>query len=132
MNGHGDADANLESVGDRQTAEPPLFREERQYRGGHGERDGRVGRRPTPEDPASEETKSEIVANIGADNVRGKCPAGNRLICSSDQGTDEFRLADSPPDSRGRGTSGEAADRKQNDWEGNGKKSADNDGGKHA
>ena len=38
MNGHGDADADVESVGDRQIAQPPLFREERKYCDGHCER----------------------------------------------------------------------------------------------
>ena len=60
------------------------------------------------------------------------CPAGNRFISSSDQGADEFRLADRPPGQRGPGTSGKAADRKQNEREGNGQKSPDNGGGKHA
>ena len=40
MNGHRDADADAESVGDRHIPQPPLFRKEPEERDGHGERDG--------------------------------------------------------------------------------------------
>src|ERR1035438_7819345 len=66
MDGHGDAKADIERGGDRHTPQPPLFRKEPEKRDGHGERDGGIGGRPPPEDPAAQETKSEDMADIGA------------------------------------------------------------------
>jgi len=62
MDGHGDADADIERIGDRHIPQPPSFRKEREERDGHGERDGGMRGRPTPEDPAAQEAESEDVA----------------------------------------------------------------------
>ncbi len=57
MDSHGDAEANIKSVGDGHITHPPLFRGQGENGDGHCEGDGGMGRRPTPEDPATEEAE---------------------------------------------------------------------------
>jgi len=97
VNGHGDADPDIEGVGDRRIAQPPLLRGQREYRDCHGEGDGRMGGRPAPEDAAAQEAKPEYVAQVSTDVVGEVDPARDGFICGSDKGADDFRLTDSPP-----------------------------------
>ncbi|SPE55440.1 hypothetical protein SBV1_2200028 [Verrucomicrobia bacterium] len=131
MDGHRNADANIESVGDRHPPQPLLFRKELEDRDGHCKRNGRVRRGPTPEDPAAQEAESENTAQIRANDVRGMGPAGNRFVCGSDEAPDEFGLTDSPADQAGSGASDDAAQRKQEERQHDGQESADTDSRKH-
>jgi hypothetical protein len=66
--------------------------------------------RPAPEDPAAQEAESEDVADIGADTVRGMCPAGNCFVCGCDKSPDDFSLDDGPRGQGGFSTFGNNAD----------------------
>ena len=116
MNGQGDADADIERVGDRDIPPPPLFRNEREHRDGHCERDGGMRGRPAPENPAAQEAEAENVAQIRACAVRGMDTAGNRLACGSDETADEFSPPDSPASQSGLSPSADAADGEQDQF----------------
>ncbi len=64
MDGHGHANANIKSVGDRDVSHPPLFRKKRLYRHGHGKGDHGVRGWPPPEDPAAQNAEPEDVGQI--------------------------------------------------------------------
>ena len=93
MDGHGDTDADIESVKDRHPTQPPLFRKKREHRHGHGEGDGGMRRRPAPENSAAQEAKMEDMADVRADAVRRMGPAGKRFVGGSDQGAEKFGLS---------------------------------------
>src|SRR5579859_4027597 len=131
MDGHGDADAHVEGVGNRYIPQPPLFRKESEYRAGHRERDGGMRRRPTPENPTAQEAESKSMTQIGANEVRGMGAAGNRLVAGSYETADNFSLTDSPADQTGTSISGKVAKRNKGERQKNRQKSTDMNGGEH-
>src|ERR1039458_4212502 len=80
MDSRGDPYADVESVGDGHTAQPPLLWEEGEYRGGHRECDGSVRGRPAPEDPAAQEAEAKRMANIRAQTARRMNAARDHFI----------------------------------------------------
>ena len=80
MDGHGNPNADVESIKDGREAQPPWFGMEREHCHGHGEGDGGMRRRPAPKNPSTQKTKAEDMAYVRADGVRRMNAAGNRLV----------------------------------------------------
>jgi hypothetical protein len=71
MDGHRDADADIESIDNRYIPHPSLLRKERKNCGSHCERYGGMRGGPAPEYPAAQEPEPENMTQIRANCVRG-------------------------------------------------------------
>ena len=131
MDGHGDTHADIESVEDRHQTQPPLFRTEREHCHGHGEDDGGMRRRPAPEDSAAQPAEVKDMTYVRADAVRRMGATGNRFVCGRDKRAEEFSLADGPTGQNGSGISGNDAECKKDQRQGDRQQPANPDGGKH-
>jgi len=69
MDGHRDAEADVECIEQREEDKHPIFRIEHDQADRHGKRNGGVRRRPAPKDAAFEETELETVAGINQRSV---------------------------------------------------------------
>lgn len=97
MDGHGDAEADVEGVGHGQPAQPAVFGKQGEDGGGHGKGNGGVRGRPAPEDSAAQEAELEPVAEVGAEIMKGRVhAAGKGLVGGGDQRAEESGLADGP------------------------------------
>src|SRR3974390_894715 len=57
MDGHGNAEADIERVSDGNAPQPPLFRKQGEEGSRHGKRDRGMGRRPSPKNAAAQKTE---------------------------------------------------------------------------
>ncbi len=96
MDGHGNTEANVECVSQRQPAQPALFGKQREHRDRHGEGDGGVRRRPAPEHSAAQPAKPEIMAEVRANDMLRMDATGERLVGGGQKRADERRLSDGP------------------------------------
>ena len=131
MDGQGDTHADIKSVEDRHQTQPPLFRTEREHRHGHGEGDGGMRRRPAPEDSTAQKAEVEDMTCVRTDATRRMDATRNRFVCGRDKRAEEFSLTDSPAGQNDLGISGNDAECKKNQRQGDGQQPANHDGGKH-
>ena len=131
MDGQGDTNADIESVEDRHQTQPPSFCTECEHRRGHGEGDGGMRRWPAPENSAAQKAEVEDMTDVRADAVRRMDAARNRFVCGRDKRAEEFSLTDGPTGQNDPTISGNDAECKKNQRQGEGQQPADHDGGKH-
>jgi len=131
MDGHGDAQADIERIEDCHPTQPPLFWIKCEHRHGHGKSDGGVGRWPAPENSPAQKTEVEDMAEVRADSVRRMGAAREGLVGNNNQCAEEFSLSDGPAGQDGPGAFGKETEGKQQQRQVDGQQSADNNGGPH-
>jgi len=131
MDGHRDAQADIERIEDCHPTQPPWLRMEREHRHGHGEGDGGMRRRPAPENSAAQKAEVEDMTDVRADVVRRMGAAREGLVGNNDQGAEEFSLSDGPAGQNGSGIFGDETKGQQQQRQVDGQQPANNNGGPH-
>src|ERR1051326_5874016 len=98
MDRHGDADSNIERVDDGQITQPFLLRKKAKHCKGHGEGDGSMRRRPTPENSAAQNAEFESAAHILTNHAQGMSAARYGLITCGNHCANELSLPNGPAD----------------------------------
>lgn len=135
MDGHRDADPDVERVNEGEITDPSVLGEQREYGDCHRKGDGGMRGGPAPEYPAAQKPESENMGQVGPSRVGRMDASGKGLVRGGDDGANHLGLRNGP--SGKGGPSGAPQNppqhpkqnekQRQNDWQ----ERANADGGEH-